>query len=250
MFKLTGQTAFITGASRGIGFAAAKALGLQGAKVIINARNPENLQQAKQALEQAGIETIAAPFDISNPHEAVAHLEKILETHKIDIFLGNAASQHRQNLLDYPLEKFEEIIQVNLTSQWAMGRHLARHMVENGHGRIIFTGSITALSGRKDVTAYSIAKAGLHAMVKQWSVELGNAGVTINAIAPGYIATEFTEKLKQDTEFTSWLHQRVPQQKWGNPENVAAAVCFFASREADFITGQTLAIDGGLSSAL
>ena len=87
-------------------------------------------------------------------------------------------------------------------------------------------------------------------MVKQWSVELGNAGVTINAIAPGYIATEFTEKLKQDTEFTSWLHQRVPQQKWGNPENVAAAVCFFASREADFITGQTLAIDGGLSSAL
>lgn len=121
MFNLTGQTAFITGASRGIGFAAAKALGLQGAKVIINARNPETLQQARQALEQEGIETVAAAFDISQPREAVAQLEALLDNHKIDIFMGNAATQHRENLLDYPLEKFEEIIQVNLTSQWAMG---------------------------------------------------------------------------------------------------------------------------------
>lgn len=250
MFNLTGQTAFITGASRGIGFAAAKALGLQGAKVIINARNPETLQQARQALEQEGIETVAAAFDISQPREAVAQLEALLDNHKINIFMGNAATQHRENLLDYPLEKFEEIIQVNLTSQWAMGRHLARHMAGNGHGRIIFTGSVTAIAGRKDVTAYSIAKAGLHAMVKQWSVELGTTGITVNAIAPGYIATEFTNRLTQDTEFTTWLHQRVPQQQWGTPESIASAVCFFASREAGFITGQTLAIDGGLSSAL
>lgn len=251
MFDLTGQIALITGASRGIGYAAAAALGRQGATVVLNARSREPLERAAGQLAAEGIDARALPFDMAQPAMACAAIDQLIEsTGRIDIFLANAGIQQREELLDFPQDAFDRIIAVNLSAQWAVGRHVARSMVAAQYGRIIFTGSVTALLGRRDVTAYTAAKAALHGLTRQWAVELATHGVTVNAVAPGYIKTTLTQALWDDPDFNAWLRERVPQQRWGTPEDLAAAIVYLASRESGFMTGQILTIDGGLTTAL
>lgn len=250
-FSLAGQTALITGSSRGIGLATAKALAEQGARVMINGRNPETLALAGNKLRDAGLDIIDAPFDAGDIDAATAKVDQLESEHgPISIFMANAAMTHRESTLSFPLQNFEQILAMNLTAQWALGRHLAAKMVAQKYGRIILTGSITGLQGRRDISAYTVAKAGLHALARQWAVELSPHNITVNAVAPGYIATEFNEPLQNDDTFNRWLFERVPQKKWGDPEDIANAVCFLASREASFVTGQTLAVDGGFTTSL
>lgn len=251
MFDLTGQVALVTGSSRGIGLAAAQALGRQGASVILNGRDAGTLELARQGLSQQGIEAFALPFDITDINQGMQAVDQVLgEVGKIDILFANAGVQHREKLLQFPLPEFERVLFANLTAQWALGRHVASIMAKHQYGRIIFTGSITALLGRKEVTAYTAAKAALHGLVRQWAIELAELGITVNAIAPGYIKTELTSKLWGDAEFTSWLHSRVPQKKWGLPEDIVSALVFFAAKESRFVSGQVLAVDGGMSVAM
>lgn len=250
-FSLDGQLALVTGSSRGIGLASARALAEQGARVIINGRSAQTVSQAAHTLRQAGLQIIEAPFDAADIHQSIATVDRLIQEHgPIQIFMANAAMQHRESLLTFPQEKFEEVLWLNLTAQWALGRHLATHMVQQKYGRVIVTGSVTGLQGRKDISAYTVAKAGLHALARQWAVELSPHHITVNAVAPGYIATEFNEALQNDEHFNQWLFDRVPQQKWGSPDDIANAVCYLASREASFVTGQTLAVDGGFTIAL
>ncbi|HLU04733.1 MAG TPA: SDR family oxidoreductase [Advenella sp.] len=250
-FALDGQLALVTGSSRGIGLASARALAEQGARVVINGRSAQTVSQAAHTLRQAGLDIIEAPFDAADIQQSVATVDRLIQDHgPIQIFMANAAMQHRENLLSFPQEKFEAVLWLNLTAQWALGRHLAAHMAQQKYGRIIVTGSITGLQGRKDISAYTVAKAGLHALARQWAVELSPHHITVNAVAPGYIATEFNQTLVNDKDFNQWLFDRVPQQKWGSPDDIANAVCYLASREASFVTGQTLAVDGGFTIAL
>lgn len=116
--------------------------------------------------------------------------------------------------------------------------------------RIVFTGSITALLGRPQISAYAAAKGALHASVRQWASELSPQGVTVNALAPGYLRTELTQALQQDTGFDAWLRRRTPAGRWGEPQDMAAAVVFLAARESGFITGQILTVDGGLTATM
>lgn len=251
MFDLSGQTALITGSSRGIGFAAAQALGRQGAAVAINGRDPETLDQAAVKLRGQGIRVHTVPFDIANIDQACHAVDELLKTvGKIDILFANAGIQHREPLLSFPLADFERVVFANLTSQWALGRHIATGMVSHRYGRIIFTGSVTALLGRREVTAYTAAKSAMHGLVRQWASELSQSGITVNAIAPGYIKTDLTKNLWNDAKFTSWLEGRVPQRKWGEPDDLASALVFLAARESGFVTGQILVVDGGMTSAM
>ncbi|MFW7344032.1 SDR family oxidoreductase [Pollutimonas sp. H1-120] len=251
MFDFSGRVALITGSSRGIGYAAAHALGRKGATVILNGRDAAALEQAAQVLRGQGVDTHALPFDIADVGQATRAVDEVLDRlGRIDIFFSNAGIQHREPLLSFPLADFERVLFANLTSQWALGRHIATGMARQGYGRIIFTGSITALAGRKGITAYTAAKSALHGLVRQWAAELADDGITVNAIAPGYIKTELTRNLWNDAEFTAWLHDRVPQKKWGEPEDIAAALVFLASRESGFVTGQTLVVDGGMTACM
>ena len=251
MFDLTGQVALVTGSSRGIGYEAARALGRQGATVILNGRNAAAVQAAADVLRRDGIDVRTATFDVADVDGAQAEVDGLLQSlGRLDIFFANAGVQHREPLSSYSLSDFERIVFTNLTAQWALGRQLVASMTTQGYGRIIFTGSITALQGRKDLTAYTAAKAALHGVVRQWATELADSGVTVNAVAPGYIRTELTQALWQDKTFDDWLRTRVPQKRWGTPEDIAAAVVFLAARESGFVTGQVLAVDGGTTAVL
>ncbi|NYT78143.1 SDR family oxidoreductase [Alcaligenaceae bacterium] len=251
MFDFSGQVALITGSSRGIGLAAARALGQQGAEVVLNGRDAAQLDAAAASLRDEGIAAHVACFDIAEVDKAIEAVERVRDKlGKIDVFFANAGIQHREPLLSFPLHDFERVVFTNLTAQWALARHIAAAMVAQEYGRIVFTGSITAILGRKDITAYTAAKAAMHGLVRQWSAEFADSGVTVNAIAPGYIKTELTKKLWDDQSFNTWLQGRTPQERWGDPEDIASAVVFLAARESRFVTGQILAVDGGLSSTM
>jgi gluconate 5-dehydrogenase len=251
LFGLDGRVALVTGSTRGIGLAAAQALARQGACVAINGRNAEDVDRVVSEGRKDGLDFKASPFDVGDIKASQFALDQIIqEIGRIDILFANAGIQHREALLEFQLSDFERVVAFNLTAQWALAQHAARLMVAHGRGRIIFTGSITAVLGRERVSAYSAAKGALHAMVRQWSTELSSQGVTVNVIAPGYIQTELTQALWKDDSFDRWLRERTPAGRWGQPEDLAASVAFLASDEAGFVTGQTLVVDGGLSSTM
>jgi gluconate 5-dehydrogenase len=246
MFSLEGRVALVTGASRGLGFAMARALKDNGAHVIINARDPKALADAAQKI---GAEAWA--FDVSDGQASRAALDSIVKHYgKLDILVNNAGIQHRRPLTEWTDEDFDRVISVNLTSCFRLARDAAKLMLPNHYGRIINTGSVAAILGRPTIHAYVAAKAGLHGLTRSMAAELGRHGITVNALAPGYFATELNIALLEDKAFTSWVESRTPAGRWAKPEELGGAVVFLASDAAAYVNGHVLAVDGGLSTSL
>jgi gluconate 5-dehydrogenase len=251
MFRLDGRTALVTGASRGLGWAIAQALAGAGAHVVLNGRDAAALEARVAALAARGLRAEAAAFDVTDTAAAAAAVRAVVERHgRLDVLCANAGVQHRSPIVDFPLDDFRRVIDTNLTAVWALAREAARAMVPAGRGRILVTGSMTALAARPTVSAYVASKGAVHALVRALAVELGPKGITANCIAPGYFATEMNTALVNDTAFDAWVVGRTPVGRWGRPEEIGAAALYLASDEAAFVNGHALVVDGGFTASL
>ena len=253
LFDLTGRTALITGSSQGLGLAMARGLAQAGAAIVLNGRDEKKLAAAAEALrvEIANSRVTTAAFDVTNGAAAESAVAKIeAEFAPIDILVNNAGIQRRAPLAEMTEAQWREVLDVDLTSAFLVARAVAPRMIARKAGKIINICSVMSDVTRPTIGNYAAAKGGLKMLTKAMAVEWAKHGVQANAIAPGYFATELNRSLMENVEFNKWICGRTPAGRWGQPEELAGAAVFLASRASDFVNGQMLAIDGGLLAAL
>ncbi|MBU6498000.1 MAG: SDR family oxidoreductase [Rhodospirillales bacterium] len=247
LFSLAGRVALVTGSSRGLGLGMARGLAEAGAKVVLNGRDPVALSAAVASLDGADSEA----FDATDEAATAAGIAAIAARHgRLDILVANAGTHGAMPLPDWRTADWERVLRANLTASFFAAQQAAIPMVKQRHGRIIFTGSLTGSRGRPTIHGYAASKGALAAVARTLAVELGEHGITVNTLAPGYFETEMSTLLRQNAEFFERMTARIPLHRWGQPEDLAGIAVFLASQAGAYITGQQIFIDGGLSAAL
>ncbi|SDE49914.1 SDR family oxidoreductase [Glycomyces harbinensis] len=243
-FDLTGRLAVVTGARRGIGFAMAEALAAAGADIIGVSATIEPDSAIERRVTALGRAFKAIPADFNDPG-AVARLAEALATEPVDILVNNAGTIRRAPAAEHSDAYWDEVLQVNLTSQFALTRAVGAAMLERGRGKIIFTASLLSFQGGINVPGYAAAKSGIAGLTRALANEWTARGVTVNAIAPGYIATDNTQALQDDPDRSRAILERIPAGRWGRPDDLAGATVFLASGASDYVSGTVIPVDGG-----
>ncbi|MFH1882728.1 MAG: SDR family oxidoreductase [Planctomycetota bacterium] len=247
-FDLSGKTALVTGGSRGIGLAVAQGLAEYGADVAIVARTKEQLEAAgRQIQDDTGKKVWTFPFDIKNIKGIEGLFENIVsETKGVDILVNCAGTTVRGPSEEVDLKTWNQVIEVNLTAVFVLSQAFCSHRKQAGKaGRIINIGSLTCHGARPTTAAYASSKGGLLMLTKTLAVEWAKYNINVNAIGPGYIATDLTEPLWSDEDFTKWVLSKTPLGRWGQPDDLVGTAVLLASKAGDFITGQIIYVDGG-----
>ena len=250
-FDLTGKVALVTGAYRGLGFAIASGLARSGATVVLNGRRPEELAAAAKSLVALGHTASTTIFDVTDATGIKRGVDGILESYgHLDIVVNNAGIQRRHSLVDFPQSEWDEVIATNLTAPYLVAQSALPGMMARKSGKIINIASLMSELARPTVVPYTAAKGGVRQLTRGMAVELAPHNIQVNAIAPGYFATEMNRALIDNPEFDAWVCKRTPAGRWGQPDEIAGIAVFLASAAANYITGQLVFIDGGMSVAL
>ncbi len=251
LFSLHNKRALITGSSQGIGLALAEGLVRAGARVIINGRDLDRLTNAKKELEKKGIKSSAAQFDVTNEKDVAIAIDFIeREQGPIDVLINNAGMQFRTALEDYPLEKFRELMRVNVESAFIVAKAVAKYMIARKHGKIINISSVQSELARPTIAPYTATKGAIKMLTKGMCADWAKHGIQVNAIGPGYFKTPLNQALVDNPEFSSWLERRTPAGRWGTVDELIGAAVFLASPASSFVNGHILYVDGGITAVL
>lgn len=251
LFNLSGRVALVTGSSQGIGLALAEGLGAAGATAVINGRDETKLEAARSGLAAKGLSASVAAFDVTDEAAVIAGIERVeRESGPIDILVNNAGMQFRTPLEDYPLDKWRELMRVNVESAFIVSKAAARGMIARGRGKVINIGSVQSELGRPTIAPYSATKGAIKMLTKGMCADWARHGLQINAIAPGYFKTPLNQALVDNPEFSAWLEKRTPAGRWGTVDELVGAAVFLASPASSFVNGHILYVDGGITSVL
>jgi gluconate 5-dehydrogenase len=251
LFDLTGRTALITGSSKGIGFALAAGLAAAGARVVLNARDADRLEQARAALAARGHDVRAVAFDVTDPQAVDAGVAGVeASIGPIDILVNNAGMQHRAPFAEFPVDAWRQLSATNIDSVFLVGRAVAQRMIPRGRGKIINICSVQSELGRPGIAPYAATKGAVKMLTKGMAIDLGRHGIQVNGLGPGYFKTELTQALVADAAFTDWLAKRTPAGRWGEVDELAGAAVFLASDASSFVNGHILYVDGGITASL
>lgn len=248
-FDLTGRVALITGTSRGLGQYFGRALAKAGADLIITSRSKDTLAGFQHEIEALGRKAIPVALDVRD-HASIQRMseEAIQAYGKIDILVNNAGCNVRKPALDISWDEWNLVLDTNLRGTFFVSQAIARHMIPAGYGRIVNIGSVTSVFGYAGLTPYCASRGGVKQLTMSLADDWGQHGITVNCLAPGWFRTEQNKVLYENKEWLEYLCDRIPVKRPGQPNDLDGAVVFLASEESRYVTGQTMLVDGGIST--
>ena len=246
-FRIDGKLAMITGATRGIGFGAAEALARSGANILMVGRDKAELEQGAEALRKHTSNVRVLPFDLMDTGAIAGWVQEIFAEQGVpDILVNAAGMQRRGQAVDLSLDDWNAVMTLNATAMFELSRHFARHLISLGKGgKVVNIASLMTSVARPGTAPYTASKGAVGQLTKVLAIEWAKFGIFVNAIAPGYIDTDLNKNLMADPAFDSWVKNRCPLGRWGTPADIAWPVVFCSSAASDFMTGQTIYVDGG-----
>jgi gluconate 5-dehydrogenase len=246
-YGLQGRTACITGSAAGLGLAIATHLGQAGARIVVNDLNAENCERAVQALKAVGVDARYAVFDVSQADAVSSSIAQLAAAGWApDIMVSNAGNQNRKTVTEMTLPEWQSLFNVHVNGAFNCAHAVLPHMVQQGFGRIVLMSSVAGQACMPGIAAYASAKGAIASFTRALAVEYGGAGITTNALAPGFVRTQFTRGLQEREDFDGFIKTAVPLQRWAEPDDIAPAVVYLTSKAGAFVNGQVLAIDGGM----
>lgn len=251
LFDIKGKRVLITGSTSGIGFILAEGLAKAGAELILNGRTPEKVDEAVESFVKQGFKATGYVFDITDSDEVESQIAAIeTELGDIDILVNNAGIQHRKPLEDFSLEDWNRIMNTNLTGAFIVSKAVVKGMIKRQSGKIINICSLQSELGRASITPYATSKGGLKMLTKGMATEWAKHNIQVNGLAPGYFKTKLTKALWENPEFDTWLRNRTPAHRWGNPEELVGTLIYLSSEASSFLNGQIIYVDGGITASI
>ena len=249
LFDLTGQVAIVTGTSRGLGQYFARALAKAGADLVLTSRRRESLREVETEIQNLGRRCVGLELDVRD-HASIEHMVSEAQTvfGQIHILVNNAGCNVRKPALDVTWDDWNTVLDTNLRGSFFVAQAVARGMIKHGYGRIINIGSVTSVFGFAGLAPYCASRGGIRQLTMSLADDWGTHGVTVNCLAPGWFRTEQNKVLYEDPEWVAYLTDRIPVKRPGLPNDLDGAVVFLASEASRYVTGQTLLVDGGIST--